>query len=145
MGQMDGVVESASLAGPLLEPFAESPRGSGTLNHTRGGAWPSLAGTASRHRRYRTQVLAGRFVSVPDSDKCLEPPDGTTFGGARLGCFLVRVCLTFNSLQSLTLLTNSNQAFTRQEFRASGVGSLVSWGMGGQAPLSHHSAMTARA
>lgn len=57
----------------------------------------------------------------------------------------MRVCLTFNSLQSLTLLTNSNQAFTRQEFRASGVGSLVSWGMGGQAPLSPHSAMTARA
>lgn len=141
MGQMDRVVESASLAGPLLEPFAESPRGSGTLNHTQGGAWPSLDG----HRRYRTQALAGRLVSVPDSDKCLEPPDGQRLGGPGLVAFFqVRVCLTFNSLQSLTLLTDSNPAFTRREFKPA-LGPLVSWGMGGRATLSPHSAMTARA
>lgn len=56
MCQMDGVVESASLAGPLLEPFAESPRGSGTLNHTRG-----VPGPLSRERRHGTGDTAPKF------------------------------------------------------------------------------------
>lgn len=59
MDQMDRVVESASLAGPLLEPFAESPRGSGTLNHTRGV--PGPLSTAPRERRHGTGDTAPKF------------------------------------------------------------------------------------
>jgi hypothetical protein len=111
MDQMDRVVESA---GPLLEPFAESPRGSGTLNHTRGCLALSRRprGNGVTAPAIPRQVLAGRFVSVPDTDKCLEPADGQSLGGPGLDAFWCGYASLPTPSNLSHPLTGSNQAFT---------------------------------